>query len=52
MIAVRAGFDFVLRSFSEGVTCYSKRLFLKAIPDPDFKYFSKLYALYLSLKAQ
>jgi hypothetical protein len=26
-------------------------LFLKAIPDPDFKYFSKLYALYLSVKA-
>jgi len=25
---------------------------IKAIPDPDFKYFSKLKALYLSLKAR
>lgn len=31
---------------------YTKCLFVKALPDPDFKYFSKLNALYLSLKAK
>ena len=27
------------------------RLFRNAVPEPDFKYFSNLYALYLSLNA-
>jgi hypothetical protein len=30
---------------------YIKCLFLNAIPDPDFKYFSNSNALYLSVKA-
>jgi hypothetical protein len=38
------------RSFV-GRTLYKNRLLLKALPEPDFKYFSKAKALYLSENA-
>ena len=39
-------------SVGEEGTSYTRCLFLDAIPEPDFKYFSKANALYLSLNAQ
>lgn len=41
----------MLRSFNEGGT-YNKCLFLNAMPEPDFKYFSNSKAFDLSVNTQ
>ncbi|MGM0497725.1 MAG: YgjP-like metallopeptidase domain-containing protein [Bacteroidota bacterium] len=44
-------FHRMMERYLKGYKIYTNLLFRKAAPDPDFKYFSKANALYLSRKA-